>query len=187
MQKMITLLSAALLLATVAWAQEPEPARPDTGQPRLENEVSRVNEILKIIGLPGVAEQARDAGLPEEDIRTIFDEAEKRKLPPAETEILLRESGTAVAESGPVDNFGAFVQSKLDEGLRGRELADAIHAEHRLHGKGHAKGHGKRDGHGQNKGKGRGIDRDRDDGHDRDTDDKDETGNRGKNKKGHGK
>jgi len=48
--------------------------------------------------------------------------------------------GKSAEEHGPVDNFGAFVKSKLAEGLRGRDLADAIAIEHKVRGKGKPKG-----------------------------------------------
>ncbi len=99
------------------------------------------NRVLDIIDLPRVAEEARESGVADEDIRIILKEAGDRKMAPAETESILRECGAAARESGPVDNFGAFVQSRLAEGMHGPELAAAIHEEHRLHGKG--KGHGK--------------------------------------------
>ena len=62
---------------------------------------------------------------------------------------MTKEQSRAIDEHGPTDNFGAFVQSKLDQGLRGRELSDAIRAEHAAHGKG--KGAIKNPGKGKNR------------------------------------
>lgn len=149
MKKTIVLLAMTILLAVPAWVQGQEPASRDTGSSQVAQKVAQVSEILRIIGLPGITEEARREGLPEEDIQIIIEESRRRKLPPSETIAIMEESGHAARENGPVDNFGAFVQSRLDSGLRGRELSDAIHAEHRLHGKGHAhngkpeKDHGK--------------------------------------------
>ena len=139
MRSMAVALSLAVVLAIAGPASSEDAALGDTVQTRGETEQSKVDEILKIIRLPGIAEQARESGVPREDIRIILDEAIQRRLPPAETETILQESGSAAREYGPVDNFGAFVQSKLNEGLRGRDLASAIHEEHRLRGKGHLK------------------------------------------------
>jgi len=47
---------------------------------------------------------------------------------------LFAEENDAIRKHGRIDNFGAFVQEKLAAGLRGRELAAAIHAEHAARG-----------------------------------------------------
>jgi hypothetical protein len=131
----------ALILAAIAAAQAPDIAVRDTLEAKAEAGLAQIEEMLKVITLPGRAEEAREAGVPEEDVRVILEESAERGLPPAETEVILQETTTAVRENGPVDNFGAFVQARLAEGLRGRDLAAAIHEEHRLRGKG--MGHGK--------------------------------------------
>lgn len=136
----VTLL-LAVMLTTSGTALAQDTGVRDSLEVRVKTELSKIEEMLKVIQLPGQAEEAREAGVPDEDIRVILEESARRKLPPADTEIILEESITSVRENGPVDNFGAFVQMKLDEGLRGRDLAAAIHQEHRLRGKG--KGHGK--------------------------------------------
>ena len=96
--------------------------------------------VLQALLLPRTTLEARSLGLPESDIRAILDKARERRLRAADVNELLEHENRAIREHGPVDNFGAFVQRRLDEGLRGRELAEAIHAEHAAHGKG--KGHG---------------------------------------------
>ena len=153
MRLLKALLVLAILVPTAALAQGETTTRENV-ENRAEKEITRVNDILKIIGLPGVTEDAREAGVPDEDIRIILEEADKRELPPLETEAILREGSDATRESGPIDNFGAFVQERLDEGLRGQDLAAAIHAEHKMRGKG--KGYGKGQGQGQGKNKERG-------------------------------
>lgn len=174
------LLLLVLLLSTAATAQD-ETRTKEAAETRVEKEVTRVNDILKIIGLPGIAEDAREAGVPEEDIRIILEESEKQELPPAETEIILREGSDATLENGPIDNFGAFVQERLRSGLRGQELSAAIHAEHKARGKGKGKGQS------QEKGKGHDKDRDQDHGHDHGDNDN-EVHNDGEHKdKGNGK
>ncbi len=188
--KIVAILMTAML-AVSGVAQAQDAAMRDSLEARAKSGLSRVEEMLKIIKLPGQADVAREAGVPDEDVKVILEESIRSKLPPAETEVILQESATSVRENGPVDNFGAFVQMKLNEGLRGRDLAAAIHEEHRLRGKG--KGHGKDQlkGKGQLKDKGRVKDanpetiRDgsvvRDPGHGED--DHDETEDRGERKK----
>ncbi len=139
MRSMAFALSLTVLLAIAGRASSEDAASGDTVRTWGDTELSKVDEVLKLIRLPEIAEKTRDSGVSREDVRTILDEAVRRKLPPAETETILQESGRAAREYGPVDNFGAFVQSKLNEGLRGRDLASAIHEEHRLRGKGHLK------------------------------------------------
>ncbi|MDP1660923.1 MAG: hypothetical protein Q8L55_03325, partial [Phycisphaerales bacterium] len=64
---------------------------------------------------------------------------------------MTKEHSRAIDEHGPTDNFGAFVQGKLDQGLRGQALSDAIRAEHAARGKG--KGAIKNTGKGKDKDK----------------------------------
>lgn len=96
--------------------------------------------VLQALLLPRTTQEARTLGVPESDIRAILDRARERRLRAADVTELFEHENRAIREHGPVDNFGAFVQRRLDEGLRGRDLAEAIRAEHAAHGKG--KGHG---------------------------------------------
>ncbi len=95
--------------------------------------------ILEAILLPRVSDSLRKEGVPEDEVRIAIEEAMRKRLPPAETKQVLDETARSVRESGPIDNFGAFVQTQLDAGLRGRELAAAIHAEHARRGIGKGK------------------------------------------------
>ncbi|MEN8006573.1 MAG: hypothetical protein ABFS42_06125 [Candidatus Krumholzibacteriota bacterium] len=175
----LTLTAAVLMIALpfLALAQE------ESGS---TEEVSILERVQKAAELITASKEAREAGIPEEEVAKVLKDARERGLSPRETEGILSESTSAVEESGPVDNFGGFVQAKLDEGLRGKELAAAIHAEHRQHGKG--KGHGKQKDHPQGKKGGPGDARhDDDDEHDHDHDhghngDDDEDQGRGKGK-----
>lgn len=103
-----------------------------------------VRGVLEAILLPGITQEARRAGIPDEDIAEVIDVARERDLPPEERREILEGATEVARETGPIDNFGAFVQSRLAEGLRGRALADAIRAEHQLRGK----GKGQDNGHG---------------------------------------
>ncbi len=95
--------------------------------------------ILGAIRLPEATQEARVLGVPETDIRKVFAAARERRLPAgALTQVIVTEN-EAVRQNGPIENFGAFVQSKLDQGLRGRDLAAAIRAEHAARGIGRGK------------------------------------------------
>lgn len=91
-------------------------------------------DILRAIDLPRAAAELREAGLPVDEVRAAIETARRRQVPAAETDVILEEANQAVEEHGPIDNFGAFVQAQLETGLRGRELAAAIRAEHESRG-----------------------------------------------------
>ena len=105
---------------------------------------SRLQSILQAIRLPKATQEARALGVPDDDIRGILDQARRQQVPPSALTEVLEGECESIREHGPIDNFGAFVQGKLDQGLRGRDLSAAIRAEHaaRGKGKGHAKGSG---------------------------------------------
>lgn len=98
-----------------------------------------------ILSLPAQAERLRGKGIEDDDVRSAMDAARDAGLDNEETLELLEASEEGVDQNGPVDNFGAFVQSRLAEGLRGRDLAAAIRAEHVAHGKGKGQRAGKDD------------------------------------------
>lgn len=107
------------------------------------SEAQRARErILTALGIPRRAEEIRKAGAPDSSVSTILDILNKKRLPPEEVDEILVAERDAVREHGPTDNFGAFVQARLDQGLRGRELAAAIRAEHAARGKGHGNAKG---------------------------------------------
>jgi hypothetical protein len=149
--KKILILLVMLALAVPAWAQATETRNPEEAageaeatETREPTALERLKErIRKAARLPEAAGDAREAGIPEEEVEKVITEARRRRMPPAEVETVLVESAQSARENGPVDNFGAFVQSQLDQGLRGRELAEAIHREHAAHGKGPMKGKSK--------------------------------------------
>lgn len=121
-----------MLLACLAlvWAWQPavaQEAPPDT------------TGILQTILLPRVSETLRERGVPIEEIEAAVMGAREQGVPAGETTDALQETAGAVEETGPIENFGAFVQEQLRSGLRGRELAEAIHAEHRRRGIGKGK------------------------------------------------
>jgi hypothetical protein len=190
MKKLTVIVGVALLLLPVMVVAQEKAVS--------DEEASVLERLQKAAGLIKTSNEAREAGIPEEDVAEVLAGAREQGLSPEETEEVLAESTAAVNESGPVDNFGAFVQTKLDEGLRGQELAAAIHEEHRHNGKGkgHEKHKGKQDKHkghkhGQEGRHGDGDDDgdyDDDDDHDDDHDDDDDKheghGKGGKKEKG---
>ena len=106
-------------------------------------EETEMGKLLRAIRLPEAAELARREGVPAAEVKEVLEAARSRNLPAGDTETIMVEETRAVREKGQIDDFGSFVRSKLDEGLRGRELSDAIRAEHAARGKG--KGQGKAD------------------------------------------
>jgi hypothetical protein len=91
------------------------------------------------IELPREAKELRDLGVPSDEVRTALQAARAKRMKGSEARALMREGRSAAGETGPVDNFGAFVQARLDEGLRGQDLAAAIRAEHQARGIGKGK------------------------------------------------
>ena len=150
MSRPILLCALALSAALPFTSSAQEPAADDRGVV-LD---ATVRGILEAIRLPGVTQEARRAGIPDEDIAKVIDIARERDLPPEERREIFEGATEIARETGPVDNFGAFVQARLAEGLRGRALAEAIRAEHQLRGKGKGQGMGQGMGQGQGQGQG---------------------------------
>jgi predicted DNA-binding transcriptional regulator YafY len=95
----------------------------------------RANEILAAAELPVSAAHARKEGVSSRDVREALDAMRTAKVPARDAQVVIDEERIARRTNGPMDNFGAFVQSKLQAGLRGRDLAAAIKAEHAARGK----------------------------------------------------
>jgi hypothetical protein len=87
------------------------------------------DRLRRAIQLPRRTEEAREAGVPEERVREILRTGREREIRPDEMEVILEVENHRIREGGPVDNFGAAVQEMKASGLRGRALAEAIHAE----------------------------------------------------------
>jgi hypothetical protein len=126
--RLVTVIPALLLLASPALAQT------DTsGQAAAE----RVRErAMAILGIPTRADEIRREGVPDSSVQRILDILIERDTPPETVEEILTVERDVLREGGPRDNFGAFVQAQLAQGLRGRALADAIRAEHARQGRG---------------------------------------------------
>jgi hypothetical protein len=72
----------------------------------------------------------------------MLDALSRRGVPAADAAAVVQEEVAAVRAGAPTDNFGAFVQGRLEAGLRGRALADAIRAEHERRGRGMGRSEG---------------------------------------------
>ena len=97
-----------------------------------------VSQILTAAELPVATAEARREGVKSDDIRGVLDVLMKSRVPAHEATAVIDTARAVRREHGPVDNFGAFVQSQLAAGKRGRELAAAIRAEHARQGRGNA-------------------------------------------------
>ena len=95
-----------------------------------------VDRARAALDLPRIVDSVRKHGIPEGDIASVMGEVMRRGMPANETRDVLASADSALKRHGPVDNFGAFVQGRLDAGLRGRDLARAIREEHARRGKG---------------------------------------------------
>lgn len=95
-----------------------------------------VAQVIAAAQLPVTVADLRRDGVRDDEIRAVLDAMRGANVPAHDAKTLLDEERDARRQHGPVDNFGAFVQTKLAAGLRGRELAAAIRAEHAARGKG---------------------------------------------------
>ncbi len=89
------------------------------------------DEALKrAIQLPVVAHEMRRDGVPEEDVDVVLDAGRKSGMGAGGTTEALEAARDAGRQEGRTDNLGAFVRERIEAGLRGQDLAAAIHAEH---------------------------------------------------------
>ena len=96
--------------------------------------MQEATDLMRAILLPRVSEILRERGVPAEEVKVAIESARERGVPPSETAGIFEETIRVVEEQGPIENFGGFVQEQLEQGLRGRALADAIRAEHAARG-----------------------------------------------------
>lgn len=89
------------------------------------------------LDLPRHAQELRDAGVPADQVREAL-HAQRDADVKAEdaSEALHAEKERIDKGEKPMENFGAFVKGKVAEGVRGKDLAAAIHAEHAARGMG---------------------------------------------------
>ncbi|HEY6060107.1 MAG TPA: hypothetical protein VIV10_05955 [Gemmatimonadales bacterium] len=107
----------------------------------------------RVLNLPNTVDQGRQAGVPSGTIWGVLDSLRRARVPAQDAQEIVQEEVDAVKDGAPKENFGATVNAMLARGLRGRELAAAIHAEHARRGIGHGKSKGKGQGQGQGRGR----------------------------------
>lgn len=95
-----------------------------------------LDRVLAAAQLPVAADEARKEGVSELSLREYLDRVLRNRVPADDAYRILDEEVRVIRDGGPKENFGAFVQTQLDAGLRGRALAEAIHEEHRRRGMG---------------------------------------------------
>jgi hypothetical protein len=109
-------------------------------------ETSGWARIREVMSLPVRTTEAREWGVPEERVRTTIWDIRRGGVPAEDATRIFDEEVRIVREGGSKDNFGAFVHSRVEAGMRGRELADAIHAEHARRGMGKPTDAGRKQG-----------------------------------------
>ena len=92
--------------------------------------------ILGALDLPLKAQALRKAGADEKEVKAGLKAVRDSKVAAGEAAELLGAAAESARDHGPVGNFGAFVKERLGEGLRGKQLAEAIRNEHAAKGKG---------------------------------------------------
>jgi hypothetical protein len=106
----------------------------------LRSQVTGSISLLVAIDLPVTVAEARIEGFPSDEISGILSILLGGNVSASDACEVINVERVSRRKHGPVDNFGAFVQSQLHAGLRGRELAAAIRAEHVARGRGMGKG-----------------------------------------------
>lgn len=122
-----------IALTALALVGSPAPAAQDT---------TVWDKIRIAMNLPVRTTEAREAGVPEERVRSTIWDIRRGGVSAEDASRIFDEEVRVVREGGSKDNFGAFVKSRVEAGLRGRDLAEAIHAEHARRGMGKPAGAG---------------------------------------------
>ena len=107
---------------------------------------SLLERVRAAMELPVRSNEAREAGVPDQRVRTTIWDIFRSGVPANDASSIVDAEARTVREGGSGDNFGSYVRSQVESGLRGRELADAIHREHARRGMGKPGASGRRDG-----------------------------------------
>lgn len=99
-----------------------------------ESSAALASRITAAAALPALAEEIRGSGVRRSELTSLLDVFRTKNIPAPDAKVILEEERSAARDHGPVPGLGSFVQARLDEGLRGRELAAAIRAEHAARG-----------------------------------------------------
>lgn len=124
-------LAALIVLAAAPVTAQQQPAA-----------AGSLDSVMRILRLPRTTTEARTKGVPDSQVGGILDVLRRSKVSAGDAEEILRGEVEATAAGQPTDNFGAYVQAQHRAGLRGRALADAIHAEQARRGVGRGKAKG---------------------------------------------
>lgn len=120
-----------VLILLLTGAEAPARAGEEEAETKPVTIIERVKEAM---ALPRTAKDSREAGATEEKIREVLEAARARGVPAGETRKILEVENEELRKGGNPDNFGAAVHHLKESGLRGRELAEAIHAEQAARG-----------------------------------------------------
>jgi hypothetical protein len=153
---------ALLFAGGLVLAQDPE-AEKTRPEGEKQSAIERLKERMRdAIQLPRSAEEAREAGVDEEKVREVLRTGRDNGVSAEEMKEIIDTENAELRQGGNPENFGAAVQAMKASGLRGRELADAIHAEQAARGmkkqnrhreRVHTEGYGKGQGPGAGAGK----------------------------------
>jgi hypothetical protein len=132
--RIVRALGALLVLGSATAAAQQPPAAPGS-----------LDSVIRILRLPRTTTEAREKGVPDSQVGGIIDILRRSRVPAGDAQVILQGEVDAKAAGQPNDNFGAFVQAQHRAGLRGRALADAIHAEQARRGMGRGQGQKKPD------------------------------------------
>lgn len=131
-----TLLSLTFVVAVPMSAN----ANADADEPDAKVATDLQARLKVAIELPTLTYEARVAGVAEEDVAAAVQACKvHEEVGAVETVEVFKATLTDVQANGPVEDFGAFVNAKLNEGLRGKALAAAIRKEHKARGVGKGK------------------------------------------------
>lgn len=93
-------------------------------------------QLIDLLQMPVAVHKAVDAGIPVADVEAVARALRRGDIDPAEFNQTFRDLAFVGAEHGDdgVRDFSAHVTKSVDDGLRGRELAESIHARLRARG-----------------------------------------------------
>lgn len=93
-------------------------------------------ELLDFLQMPVAVHKAVDAGIPVADVEAVARALRRGDIGPAEFNQTMRDLAFVGAEHGDngVTDFSAHVTKSVDDGLRGRALAESIHERLRARG-----------------------------------------------------
>ena len=131
---------AVLVVAAAAQGARAQEQRRPAPTPAPDS--AKIEQIQRILRLPQTIERARQAGVSDSQVREVLRRTRERGVPAEDAQRTIEQETEAVERGGDRGEFGKFVQSRIDAGLRGRELSEAIRAEHARRGVGKPKGEG---------------------------------------------